>query len=217
MFMLDIETSGLDKEKDDILELTFVHMTKDDKGLYKPGEELTLTFPSEKTPSEWAAKHPAQVDLHKRSNALWDSMQPEEKTPQFTSHHARQMTLEFFKKCGYEGKRPMVCGLNVGNFDLDFLIRKGFIEEKDYGYRLYDLTSVVEHWADVMGFPSEQRTSFIDELQVEGATRTSLPEGSAHGSRWDCHRQIQMLNGSLILARHAMELLVGSQGLKLST
>ena len=196
MFMLDIETTGLDKEKDDVLEIGVVHMKMDKSGVFVPGESFSQIFPTTKEPSDWAKQHPAQVEFYDKCRMLHQ----DDSSNRIRAEYGRRELTELKKHKG-EDKLPSICGLNVINFDLLFLVKKGFLREEDYSYRIFDVTPVIDFVMLAFNMRKEVRTPLVDKAFISGALVGGMPDGTAHGALWDCYRQIKMLNGFLQMAR----------------
>lgn len=199
MFMLDIETTGTNKETDDVLEVAAVHMRMDN-GFLVPTDTFVQAFPSCKEPSDWAKQHPAQLKLYDVSRNLHQSTPKELLDPFVMACDARFAITEFFKKCEPKEK-PVIFGLNVANFDLSFLLKKSFLKEEDYSYRIFDVTPVIEFVMLTFNKRKEDRNPLIEKAFEAGYLPSGMPTGSQHGGLWDCHRQIKMLNGFMQMAR----------------
>src|ERR1041384_482286 len=108
-FMIDIETTGIDPTKEDLLQIGVLELTF--SGSYwLPGRSLEITQHSGRKPgSEFAKKH--MTALYERCNkAEWRS--PES---------IRAELLEFFGACGEKAPNIYAMGWNASNFDLPFL------------------------------------------------------------------------------------------------
>jgi oligoribonuclease (3'-5' exoribonuclease) len=184
LLMIDIETTGLKKGSDTILQIGILECIKNPTTcLYVPARTFNkLLFFDEVVIDEWILK------THK-------DLLPLCKTTEYQAPAiVRAEILAFFKQCGLD--KPTMSGLNIGTFDLPFLEAAGYLKPEDYHYRLYDVTTVIKLAQDVFNCDSKTIYSKAqDESDLE------LPEGSKHESIFDCYYQLKTLNGVINLLR----------------
>jgi len=191
-FMIDIETSGVDLESDQILQIAVVAVKLGKSGFWTPLGEFNFyqNFPEDPS-NDFAKKH--MVDVYARCNKA-DYVPPDQ---------VRLQLLEFFEK--HHGICPVqLLGWNAGGFDMPFLVRDGYLNptryEKvdgefdlvgDFHYRIYDIGSVLQFVRDQVGVPRDVMTDVAEKIYPE----LPLPDGQKHDALYDCYRQIRLLNG----------------------
>lgn len=203
MFMLDIESTGVDKEKDDIIEIGVLEMRKPQaQGKWKPGKSLRMVLHTNKQPESAFAKE--------HMTALFAEANQREP---MSVHNTRHRMLDFFKDCGCVGaKNVLFCGWNAGTFDVQFLVQKGYLVESgytpdpgrpgkeimtgDFHYRIYELSGAISLMSDILGFSP----TLVRQMAQERAGKP-LIDGRQHDALWDCHNQMNILNGLISLGR----------------
>lgn len=193
MFMIDIETTGIDPDCEEILQIAAVEMTFNADGKWDSGREFNFYQHSDRKPdNDFSKKY--LTELHKTCNEV-------DYTPEA---EVRQALLDFFRECGASPPNVFLCGWNAGFFDLPFLIRKGYLVpptwsngkmQGDFHYRIYDLNGAIQFQANVDG--KMEVNPYIKK--AEGMSPKI--EGSKHDALFDCRRQINILNGLLQIAR----------------
>ncbi len=146
---IDLEMTGLDPEKDLILEIATV-MTDSRLGPVAEGPNITINQPEELLLSmdEWAITH------HEKSGLLDDV-----KRSSYDCQRAEQETLEFLSIYCKKGESPL-CGNSVWQ-DRQFLKRHMPTLEEFFHYRNIDVSSIkelVRRWYPSLP-PYEKRTS----------------------------------------------------------
>lgn len=196
-FMLDIETTGVSLDTDDVLEIGVVEMLPTDDG-WAAGREFHQVVHSTRQPtSEFAKKHmPAVYAASNKASPLAFSV-------------IRGLLTIFFAECGKTGHDVLICGWNAANFDVPFLQKKGFLvppgyltvdgkdtQVGDHHYRVYEMCGAFQLMADVKRLSYEQ----VKEAAAK-AFPSSLPAGKDHDAIYDCHKQIKLLNGLIAMGR----------------
>lgn len=194
-FMIDIETTGVSFEKDEILQLAVLEVDYDAKRRqWVPGRSLEMFF---------GIDHGPLTDFAKENQAaLYAQCQT---GPVHTRAAARPELLSFFKSCGAEGRAVFLMGLNAAGFDVQMCHAKGVLVPPGYGldgslvgdhhYRVYEITGALEFAADAMG---------IERSVIHHLTPTLvLPGRTAHDALYDCYQQLNLLNTALqmVIAR----------------
>lgn len=192
-FMIDTETTGLDPQKDDVIQIGLVEM-RWDGNFWKIGETIKefLLYTDREPADDFAKKF--MGPLYERCRRRGVSYKPEE---------LRDRILQVFKKRGIYH----LAGKNLGNFDLRFLEAKGYLLEGDYHYRLYDLTGAMALVSDVLNL--EENDDRLRGLTLEAYARDVVAaplqeEHKAHDAISDSIAQIQTLNGLIEMLRKAI-------------
>lgn len=197
-FMIDIETTGVNRWTDEILEIGIVEMLPGEDGYWRPGREFQTFVHSNRAPiSQFAREHMTEV-YRKANDTIY---RPAEVI--------REDIVKFFADCGKVGHDVLLCGWNASNFDMPMLHGHDFLEEPgyqtingvdkqigDHHYRVYEMCGALQLLADIKGQPYPV---LRDEAQA--AYDMPMPAGKAHDAIYDCHRQIKLLNGMIKLGR----------------
>lgn len=213
VFMLDIETTGLDKKNDDVLEVAILNC-KWDGEYYVPGEKLDLFLPNARTPANDFAKDKMPW-LYAHCNDLYAE------GARVAPVEAREAIRDFFESCEAPNRRDRtVVGWNVVNFDLQFLVGKGILNEWDYHYRTYEMSGLILAMMDGLKVPdtAENREKVIEFTKEEDPrniltpSHSSLPQGLRilpkelyHWGMYDCYEQTKALNGSLYIMKKGID------------
>lgn len=193
-FMLDIETTGVDPQSDEVLQIAIVEMNLEGKQ-WVAGRKWNFFQHTDREPTTGFAKTHMQ-ELFAKCKA-----QPFVPVPE-----VRERIMRFFAECGAHPPNIFIAGWNVGIFDLPFLSHHGYLKPARYEdgklvgdchYRVYELSGALQIVANLRGKVE------INPLINEALRLFPPPEtGSRHDALFDCERQIQMLNGLLEIARH---------------
>lgn len=155
--MIDIETTGLDHKKDDILQVGILPFYYDvEVGFYRPQKGLEITLPSRKTPADGFAKE-HMSELYAECNELAASISVTEEL--YDVESVRAKLLDFVSHLGVETKQIVSSGMNHTNFDFQFLAAKGLLFPSDFHYRSLEINSILMYSTETM-------------LNKEGAKRT---------------------------------------------
>lgn len=196
-FMIDIESTGVDLQKDSVLEIGIVEIDFR-VGFWRPGRQFHTFVHSPRQPeSEFAKNHMAEV--YKQANLA----------PKKTVEEIRQMIISWLRSCGVEGHKVLFTGWNAANFDVSMLNTQGYLkrpgyetvdgkdrEVGDHHYRVYEMCGAIQLACDVLQQPYN---SFKE--RIKSAFDMPLPEGKQHDAIYDCYVQIKMLNGLIKVMR----------------
>lgn len=199
-FMIDIETTGIDPEKEDLLEIGIVEVQQRGS-IWHPVSEFRLLQGSERQPeSEFAKKHMAE--LYKICNGM----------PYLSAETLRSKVLAYLQSRGCEGaKDTYFMGWNASNFDLPFLVKKGVLVPNyyelvdgkdvmrgDFHYRVYEMGGALSLAQNVIGI---DRSMLTKAAEAAGKDTAPIPEGKEHDALYDCYKQIRILNGLIKILR----------------
>lgn len=202
-FMLDIETTGIDPNKEDLLQIGVLALSYED-GFWRPGKILQIEQGCERQPeSEFAKIH--MKDLYARCNDL----------PFQSPSALRAQVTSFFKESGASGvKDTFLMGWNASNFDAPFLVNKGVLVPStyetgpdgkdimvgDFHYQIYEMGGAISLAMNVLG--RSDRKEFI-EAAYAAYPEIEMPAGKQHDALYDCYRQTRTLNGLIRLVRNS--------------
>lgn len=199
-FMLDIESTGIDSKKEDLLQIGILECDFDGR-FWKPGRSFELIQHSDRKPeSQFAKEHMAK--LYEVCN----------RAPKWEAENIRWMILDFFTKCGATPPDVYLMGWNASNFDVPFLVDKGVLQPSyyeigpdgkdirrgDFHYRIYELGGAISLIANK--FPNTDRKHLCEEAKKLDQI-VPLPQGKEHDALFDCYSQLKILNGLIELAR----------------
>lgn len=165
IIMLDIETTGLNVDTDDVISIGMAKLEFDGHE-YTVLETREIVCHSDKQPSDDFARM-YLTQLYERANV----------EPVRSPAEIRSFIL------GFTGENPTIVGWNVANFDLPFLIRACMLQRNDYNYRVYEMSGVLHFVAAALG---QSREYVIKEAQCDGVLR--------HDAVDDCLGQTRVLN-----------------------
>lgn len=199
-FMIDIETTGIDPKKEDLLEVSILELVQRN-GYWVPGRSTTfLNGTTRKPESEFAKKH--MVQKYEMCNMVAPA----------PAERIRQVLTDFFKSCGCEGaKDTYLMGWNASNFDIPFLVEKGALVPNyyetvngkdemrgDFHYRVYEMGGALSITQNVVNIDRNLliKAAFNNYPEIE------MPEGfKEHDALYDCYRQARILNGLIRILR----------------
>lgn len=199
-FMIDIETTGIDPKKEDLLQIGLLECDFDGS-VWHPGRSLDIIQHTDRKPeSAFAKEHMA---------ALYEECN---QAPAIDTEQIRSRLLNFFRECGSEPPMVYLMGWNASNFDVPFLVHKGVIEPSfyeigpdgkdtmrgDFHYRIYELGGAISLIANK--FPTEARNALITKAKALDR-RIAMPEGKEHDALFDCYAQLKILNGLIAMAK----------------
>lgn len=186
MFMLDIETTGIDPAHEEVLQIALVEMKFKD-GKWEPGREFSLFQGTSRKPTtKFAQDH--MKEIYERCN----------REPRLSSDEVRSRILQFCADCGSRPPNIFFAGWNAGIFDIPFLAHHGYIVPARYEndkltgdchYRVYEISGALQLAANVKGHNE------INKLLKEAEKLGPKIEGTRHEAVFDCYRQIHLLNG----------------------
>lgn len=208
LFMIDIETTGVNRETDDILQVGCLMLDQGEDGYFNPRSEVfEFTLHTNRQPENaFAKKH--MSELYKKCN----------ETPEDKNLNTLSLALRTFihgdlsVAVSWPHHTPkLFIGWNASNFDLPFLfdhkvltpsyyVPKGDKEELagDAHYRIYEQTGSVQLISDMTGL--DRKT--IEVLAMDlNPTNIKLPKGKEHDALYDCYKQTIMQNGLIKIGR----------------
>lgn len=203
-YMIDIETTGVNQETDDILEIAMVRIEFGGDYWHRTGDQFSMRLHSKRQPeSDFAKKH--MKDLYAACNAL-----PETENLEKAADVVRQFIHN--GPWGTHMEPKFFMGWNASNFDMPFMFKKGLLtpsfyaegydgKEKLYGdahYRIYEQTGSVQVLCDITGLDRKSIEVVAMDLNP---TSIELPKGKEHDALYDCYKQIIMQNGLIKIAR----------------
>ena len=158
LIWIDLEMTGLDPEKERIIEIATI-VTDKDLNILAEGPIMAVTQPQVYLDAmdEWCTTHHGQSGLTQR---VLDS--------KITDAEAEEETIEFLKKWAPEGKSPM-CGNSIGQ-DRRFLV-KYMPKLNDYfHYRNLDVSTLKElavRWKPqiLAGFSKQNKHLAIEDIK----------------------------------------------------
>lgn len=192
IFMLDIETTGVDPTKEEVLQIALLEMNFDGH-LWQRGRDFNFFQHTLREPTTKFAQDHMQ-DIYAKCRAA-PMVQPEV---------VRQNILKFCKECGAEPPNIFFTGWNAGIFDVPFLAHHGYLEPARYEndklvgdchYRIYELSGALQFLANVRGHNE------INSMIKESHKVLPPPEGNRHDALYDCERQLAILNGLILMGR----------------
>jgi hypothetical protein len=200
-FMIDIETTGVDQETDDILQVALVEIEYKYPYWHLTGRSYQSLIHSKRQPeSDFAKKHMA--DLYKACNEA-----PEELNLNFVSEEIYR-----FIHLGDKTMSPkFFMGWNASNFDMPFMFKRGLLTPSFYKrvdgkevlmgdahYRIYEQTGALNIIQNITGLKNDTIKKLAEDLNP---TKIVLPKGKSHDALYDCYWQIIMMNGLIEIGR----------------
>jgi hypothetical protein len=194
-FMIDIETTGIDPAKEDLLQVGVLELDFKE-GYWWPGKSLEIT--------QHTGRQPVTAFAKKHMTALYEKCRNQ---PWLSPELFRENLLQFFRECGANPPDVYLMGWNASNFDIPFLMHHRVLVPStyqqnadgtetrvgDFHYRIYELGGAVSLAQNVLGY-GEDRTGLLN-VAKESMTETHLPAGKEHDALYDCYAQVRLLNG----------------------
>jgi len=195
--MIDIETTGIDKKLDDILEIALVEIKLTD--YWRPtGKVFHEILHSKKQPQNHFAKEHMRA-LYARCNKVHESKD--------YSWCALELS-RFLHTDKLAGFPAFIMGWNASIFDVPFMFEKGiaspsfYTDENelrgDFHYRVYEQTGSLNLICNILGL---KRDVVQDIASVVNPGEIELPSGKSHDALYDCYSQIKLMNGLIWLGR----------------
>ncbi len=192
LFMLDIETSGVDPLKDEVLQIAILEMNFLG-GYWEKGKIFNFFQHSDRKPdSKFTIEH--MQEIFAKCNAA----------PVVPAAEVRQKILAFCRECGSDAPNIFFAGWNAGIFDLPFLAHHGYLFPAKYEndrlvgdchYRIYEISGALNLVANVRG------SNEINAVLKEAQKMSPKLEGSRHDALFDCERQMNILNALIRMLR----------------
>jgi hypothetical protein len=204
-FMIDIETTGIDPETNDLLQIGIVAVRFARDGYWHKGNSFQTFHHTDMVPqSEFAKEHMAELFEQCRKQPL-----------------AKPETIrgEIIDFCYKEIGRPAMIhfmGWNAGIFDLPFLVNKSILwppgyetvngkDKKigDFHYHVYDLNGSLDLLKNVLMEDSSKKVQdYLDTLK--GYPKYELPKDTKeHDAVFDCINQLNTLNAAISVFKQA--------------
>lgn len=206
-FMIDIEATGIDPKKEELLQIGIVRVVFY-AGQWVPEAEFqTLVHTDRQPESEFAKVHLA--DLMTRCRAM----------PIVEAQHTRAQVLDFFRRCGATGVTDTyMMGWNAASFDLPFLVAKEVLvpssyetvdgvdrQVGDFHYRVYEMGGAIAYAQNIHnrggGEPAYGRDWVMTRAKELATGYGKHVITKEHDALWDCYDQINLLNGLIALGR----------------
>ena len=216
-YMIDIETTGVNKETDDVLEIGIVPIELNDEGYWEVELELArhelrqlhLILHNKRQPENLFAKE-HMSELYKKCNDKPEGM---------NYMWAKDQIRDFIHGNTRDDNEPkFFMGWNASNFDCEFLIKKGILDgsryvevdgkdtiQGDIHYRIYEQTGALNLLLNSTGFSKKTLFALGNDLIPEDV-KLDLPKGKKHDALYDCYSQINMMNGMIALYKRGWKL-----------
>ncbi|MCO5142630.1 MAG: exonuclease domain-containing protein [Oligoflexia bacterium] len=192
MFMIDIETSGVDPQTEEVLQIAIIEMNFI-HGYWEKGKVFDLFLHTDRQPTtKFALLH--MVDIYKKCN----------EAPKITKEEVRKKILDFCESCGVLPPNIFFAGWNAGIFDIPFLahheylLPAKYIDDKlvgDCHYRIYEISGALQLIANVKGHNE------INTILKEAQKMSPKLEGFRHNALYDCERQMHIINALIRMIR----------------
>lgn len=216
-FMLDLETTGVDENKDDILEVGILEVQWPFKhGQYwVPGHSFNFVFHNKRQPDNLFAKE-QMAELYKLCNET-----PEENTIEL----CRIRMIDWLGSLGVKRPNGMkIMGMSIASLDIPFCLKHKLLEKQgykpdpndptkevatgDFHYRMHEQQGGIELCMKAIGYMGD-RSAFVD--MIREVYTTAIPEESPaalagackpHRALYDCYKQVDIENGLIHMLRH---------------
>ncbi len=192
LFMIDIETTGIDPLKEVVLQIALMEMNFIG-GFWEKGKTFNFfQHTPQKPTTKFAIEH--MKEIYDRCN----------KAPFVEPAEVRKRIVEFCVECGSNPPNIFFAGWNAGIFDIPFLAHHGYIVpakyendklEGDAHYRIYEISGALNLVANVKG------NNEINAVLKEAQKMSPKLEGNRHDALFDCERQMHILNALIKMLR----------------
>jgi len=192
IFMIDIETTGVDPKKEEVLQIALMEMNFHG-GSWDKGKTFNFFQHTDRKPTtKFALDH--MKDIYEKCN----------NSPFVPPAEVRQMILKFCDECGSNPPNIFFAGWNAGIFDIPFLDYHGYLVPAKYEndklvgdchYRIYEINGALNLVANVRG------NNEINNVLKEAQKMSPKLEGSRHDALFDCERQMNILNALIQMMR----------------
>lgn len=205
-YMIDIETTGICKTRDDILEIALVELEYKYPYWMMTGREYHRVLHSKRQPETvFAQKH--MTDLYKICN---------ETDEKYDYEFVAKEIKDFIYINGKESGPKFFMGWNASNFDIPFMFAKDILipsfyekvsegKEKlrgDVHYRIYEQTGSLNVVSNLTGLTRKTVKALAEDLNP---TNIKLPKGKSHDALYDCYWQTIMMNGLIEIGRKGIQ------------
>lgn len=204
-YMIDIETTGVDRKKDSLLEVGVVEILFNKEiGYWQPtGKEFHKVLHYPGSPETIFAKE-NMADLYLKCNQASEGENYENLSIELKNW------LHGYAETFTEPKFFM--GWNASTFDIPFLLEKNILKASyykkvsadkevlrgDVHYRVFEQTGALQQVIAETGLSRNCVKILGEELNPYPV---KLPEGKSHDALYDCYYQINMANGLIALSR----------------
>lgn len=192
LFMLDIETTGIDPHKEEVLQIALIEMNFLG-GFWEKGKTFNFFQHTDRKPTtKFALEH--MQEIYEKCN----------KAPFLEPQKVRELIIDFCRECGSEPPNIFFTGWNAGIFDIPFLAHHGYLSVAKYEndkltgdchYRVYELSGALNLVANVRG------NNEINSVLKEAQKMSPKLEGNRHDALFDCERQMHILNALIKMMR----------------
>jgi hypothetical protein len=192
IFMLDIETTGVDPLTEEVLQIALMEMSFLG-GFWEKGKVLNLFQHTDREPTtKFALDHMKEI-YEKCKQA-----------PLLPAAEVRKQILAFCEECGASAPNIFFAGWNAGIFDIPFLAHHGYLVPAKYEndklvgdchYRVYEISGALNLVANVRG------NNELNAVLKEAQKMSPKLEGSRHEALYDCERQMHILNALIKMMR----------------
>jgi len=212
LFMIDIETTGTDNQKDEILEVALVQIEFRYPFWFPTGKIYHRTLHYAGQPETPFAKQHMKA-LYEKCNAIdplvnYDMVRKELQT---FLHGDKPAALSLSKNIP-----KYFMGWNASNFDIPFMFVKNLLTASyyetmpdgkeelggDVHYRIYEQTGSLQIVSDMSGLDRKTLERLAPDINP---VPLPLPEGKLHDALYDCYSQINMQNGLIQIGRKAIQ------------
>lgn len=199
--MIDIEATGIDHAKEDLLSIGLLEADWDGKRWLAGASKEWFVHTDREPESQFAKEQMAELYAKCRA------------APVLTTERLRWEVLEFLRSHGTTGATDTYfMGWNASNFDLPFLVAKGILvpssyatvdgkdqQVGDYHYRVYEMGGAISLAQNVK---EEEREKLIERAR-EALPVLDSPAGKKHDALHDCYTQLHLLNGLIQICRRS--------------
>lgn len=192
IFMIDIETTGVDPRKEEVLQIALIEMNFLG-GYWEKGKTFNFFQHTPKPPTtKFALDH--MKEIYEKCN----------KAPFVEPAKVRKMIVDFCIECGANPPNIFFAGWNAGIFDIPFLEHHGYLVTAKYEndklvgdshYRVYEISGALNLVANVRG------NNEINAVLKEAQKLAPKHEGNRHDALFDCERQMHILNSLIRMMR----------------
>lgn len=200
-YMIDIESTGVNQQSDEILEIALVQIEYKYPFWIPTGKfyHRVLHYAGQPV-TPFAKQH--MKELYKKCN---------DTDPQFNYELVGKEIRAFLHGTTELQLPKLFMGWNASNFDVPFMFTKGLLTPSfyveidgkeelrgDVHYRIYEQTGSLQVISDMSGLDRktlELLAKDVNPVPIE------LPKGKSHDALYDCYSQINMQNGLIQIGR----------------
>jgi hypothetical protein len=192
LFMIDIETTGVEPAKEEVLQIALIEMNFLG-GYWEKGKTFNVFLHTDRQPTtKFALEH--MKEIYAKCN----------QAPKVAPAEIRQRIIRFCEECGASTPNIFFAGWNAGIFDIPFLEHHGFLVPAKYindqlvgdcHYRIYEISGALNLVANIRGH--NEINTVLKEAQKMGPKL----EGNRHDALYDCERQMNILNALIQMMR----------------